>query len=76
MFGTLGFGLGLCLGFGLGSGLGLGLGSALIILGTLSRYYCAHSIDRPLARTLPLVFAGRAHRPVLRYPLETGNQDL
>ena len=33
MFGTLGLGLGL----GLGSGSGLGL------LGTLSRYYCAHS---------------------------------
>ena len=33
---------------GLGSWLGLGLGSVLvlglIILGTLSRYYCAHSI--------------------------------
>ena len=31
---------------GLGSWLGLGLGSVLrlIILGTLSRYYCVHSI--------------------------------
>ena len=29
---------------GLGSWLGLGLGSVLIILGALSRYYCAHSI--------------------------------
>ena len=53
MFGTLG--LGLCLGLGLESGLGLGLGSALglllglILLGTLSRYYCAHSIDRQRA---------------------------
>ena len=55
MFGTLEFGLGLCLGLGLGSGLGIGLGSALglllglILLGTLSRYYCAHSIDRQRA---------------------------
>ena len=45
MFGTLGFGLGL--GSGLGSALGLLLG--LILLGTLSRYYCAHSIDRQRA---------------------------
>ena len=35
-------GLGSWLGLGLGSVLGLVLG--LIILGTLSRYYCAHSI--------------------------------
>ena len=51
MFVTLG--LGLCL--GLGSGFGLGLGSALglllglILLGTLSLYYCTHSIDRQQA---------------------------
>ena len=49
MFGRLGLGLGLV--SGLGSRLGLGLGSVLglvglglIILGTLSRYYFAHSI--------------------------------
>ena len=51
MFVTLGLGLclGLCLGsgFGLGSGLGLLLG--LILLGTLSLYYCTHSIDRQRA---------------------------
>ena len=39
MFGTLG--LGLCLGLGLGLGSVLGLLLGLIILGTLSRYYCA-----------------------------------
>ena len=55
MFGILGLGVGLCLGLGLGSGIGLGLGSALglllglILLGTISRYYCAHSIDRQRA---------------------------
>ena len=39
-------GLGLGLGSGLGSGLGLvlGFGLELIILGTLSLYYYAHSI--------------------------------
>ena len=40
MFGNGGIGLGLGLGLGLGSVLGL----VLIILGTLSRYYFAHSI--------------------------------
>ena len=38
----LGLGLGFGLGLGLGSGLGLVLG--LILLGTLSWYYLAHSI--------------------------------
>ena len=48
MFGRLGLGLGYGLVSGLGLGLGLvsvlGLVLGLIILGTLSRYYCAHSI--------------------------------
>ena len=42
MFGTLRLGLGL--GLGLGSGLGMWSGLGLVHLGTLSRYYCAHSI--------------------------------
>ena len=42
MFEGLGLGLGLVLGLVLGLGLGFGL--ELIILGTLSLYYYAHSI--------------------------------
>ena len=44
MFGTLGLGSALGLGLGLGAGLGLWSGLGLVHLGTLSRYYCAHSI--------------------------------
>ena len=49
MFGTLGLGLGLESGLGLGFGSVLGLLLGLILLGTHSRYYCAHSIDRQRA---------------------------
>ena len=42
MFGTLRLGLGL--GLGLESGLELWSGLGLVLLWTLSRYYCAHSI--------------------------------
>ena len=49
MFETLGLGLGLCLGLGLGLGSALRLLLWLILLGTLSLYYCAHSIDRQRA---------------------------
>ena len=44
MFEGLGLGLGSGLGLVLGLVLGLGLGLELIILGTLSLYYYAHSI--------------------------------
>ena len=44
MLGGLGLGLGLGLWLGLGLRLGLVLGLGLIRLGTLSQYYCAHSI--------------------------------
>ena len=43
-------GLGSWLGVGLGSVLGLVLG--IIILGTLSRYYCAHSITPCVNRSV------------------------
>ena len=44
---------------GLGSWLGLGLGSVLglIILGTLSRYYCAHSIAPCFKRSVGTITA-------------------
>ena len=49
MFGTLGLGL------GLGSELVLlsDIGLVLVLLGTLSRYYCAHSITLDPNRSVP-----------------------
>ncbi len=73
MFGTLG--LGLCLGLGLGSGIGLGLGSVLglllglILLGTLSRYYCAHSIDRQRAIITVPARSPSATKTLVKYEL-------